>query len=131
MLYSNKHNEVSGYVAWILRAEALVVLIAMIIYYQNALETPWKTFFILFFIPDISLLGYFINKKVGTFSYNLMHSYISPLVIGTIFWYYSLDELNYLIVIWIAHIGFYRTLGFGLKYFDGFRFTHLKNIGRY
>jgi hypothetical protein len=129
-LNSNKHNEVSGYLAWLLRAEGLAVFIVMLLCYQNILDTSWKTFFILFFIPDISFLGYLVSKKVGAILYNLMHSYIPPLVIGTIFWHYSLDSFNYIIVIWIAHIGFDRTLGFGLKYAEGFNYTHLKKIGR-
>lgn len=129
-LQSNKYNEVSGYVAWILRVEGLTIFIAMLLCYQNILDNSWKTFFILFFIPDISLLGYLISKKVGSILYNLMHSYIPPLIIGTIFWYYSINNLNYIIVIWIAHIGFDRALGFGLKYAEGFNYTHLKKIGK-
>ena len=33
-------------------------------------------------------------------------------------------------MIWLAHIGFDRALGYGLKYSDGFGFTHLGRIGR-
>ena len=33
-------------------------------------------------------------------------------------------------LIWIAHIGFDRALGYGLKYATGFRDTHLGRIGR-
>lgn len=32
--------------------------------------------------------------------------------------------------IWCAHIGFDRALGYGLKYAEGFGFTHLGRIGR-
>jgi hypothetical protein len=33
-------------------------------------------------------------------------------------------------LIWLAHIGFDRALGYGLKYSAGFSFTHLGRIGR-
>lgn len=33
-------------------------------------------------------------------------------------------------LIWINHIGVDRLLGFGLKYSDGFAFTHLGRVGR-
>jgi hypothetical protein len=32
-------------------------------------------------------------------------------------------------LIWLAHIGFDRALGYGLKYKAGFGFTHLGRIG--
>jgi hypothetical protein len=35
-----------------------------------------------------------------------------------------------LATIWIAHIGFDRALGYGLKYGSGFTHTHLGRIGR-
>ena len=33
-------------------------------------------------------------------------------------------------LIWLAHIGIDRALGYGLKYSAGFGFTHLGRIGR-
>ena len=33
-------------------------------------------------------------------------------------------------MIWLAHIGIDRALGYGLKYSAGFGFTHLGRIGR-
>ncbi|MGB8400729.1 DUF4260 family protein [Bradyrhizobium sp.] len=33
-------------------------------------------------------------------------------------------------MIWLAHIGFDRALGYGLKYQAGFGFTHLGRIGK-
>ncbi len=35
-----------------------------------------------------------------------------------------------LAMIWLAHIGIDRALGYGLKYSAGFGFTHLGRIGR-
>ena len=33
-------------------------------------------------------------------------------------------------IIWCAHIGFDRALGYGLKYSSGFGHTHLGRVGR-
>lgn len=33
-------------------------------------------------------------------------------------------------MIWLAHIGIDRALGYGLKYSRGFGFTHLGRIGK-
>jgi hypothetical protein len=33
-------------------------------------------------------------------------------------------------MIWLAHIGFDRALGYGLKYASGFGFTHMGRIGK-
>jgi len=35
-----------------------------------------------------------------------------------------------LAMIWLAHIGFDRAQGYGLKYGAGFGFTHLGRIGK-
>jgi hypothetical protein len=34
-------------------------------------------------------------------------------------------------LIWANHIGIDRMLGYGLKYAEGFRFTHLGRIGNH
>lgn len=119
---------ISGYLNWVLRLEGLAVLISAFICYASTYSNLWKIFFILFFAPDISFLGYLIDKKVGAFVYNVMHSYVSPLCIGILFWSLSFTDLNYIILIWVAHIGFDRALGYGLKYSSGFTSTHLGKI---
>jgi Domain of unknown function (DUF4260) len=44
------------------------------------------------------------------------------------------DHVNYIVLatalIWLAHIGFDRALGYGLKYEVGFSFTHLGRVGK-
>lgn len=53
----------SGGVKILLRVEGLCVLIAACIAYNN-ISSDWKQFFWLFFLPDISLLGYFLAKNL-------------------------------------------------------------------
>ncbi len=111
------------------RVEAGALLLAMALVFANR-HFSWAEFVVVFVLIDLSIVGYLINKKVGAFVYNSAHSLIIPLLLS------GLAELAYghflfpLSVIWLAHIGADRMLGFGLKDVDGFRHTHLGHIGR-
>lgn len=118
-----------GAVRIVLRLEGLSVLIAASIAYSK-FGLGWGTFALFFLTPDISFLGYLAGPKVGAVCYNLAHSYIGA--IGCLAIGFLLSESAVLCagIIWCAHIGFDRALGYGLKYSDGFSFTHLGRIGR-
>ena len=91
----------------------------------------WKQFAMLFLAPDLSFAGYLVGPRVGAAAYNAMHSTIAPLGSGRWLALRSIPHLALTIaLIWLAHIGFDRALGYGLKYGDGFGFTHLGRIGR-
>jgi hypothetical protein len=93
-------------------------------------DLDWETFALFFFTPDLSFLDYLLGPKVGAITYNLAHSYIGA--VGRIAIALLRPEPIVLCasLIWCAHIGFDRALGYGLKYSDGFSFTHLGRIGR-
>ncbi|MDM0010830.1 DUF4260 domain-containing protein [Variovorax sp. J22P168] len=118
-----------GGVRTVLRLEGLAVLVAATLAYGQ-LGAGWGAFAMLFFVPDFSLLGYLAGPKVGAASYNAAHSYLGPLAaiaLGV------LGEQPVALaagLIWCAHIGFDRLLGFGLHYASGFGTTHLGRIGR-
>jgi hypothetical protein len=119
----------TGGVRIVLRLEALCVLIAAFLAYSKV-GTGWGTFALYFFVPDISFLGYVANERIGAFSYNVGHSYIGGvacLVAGSIL---PSPALLCAGIIWCGHVGFDRSLGYGLKYAEGFGFTHLGRIGR-
>jgi len=76
------------------------------------------------------LLSYLIGPRIGALAYNLTHSYlgaVSFLMIG--FWCHT-SHVFAAGLIWCAHIGFDRALGYGLKYATGFHDTHLGRIGK-
>lgn len=123
-----QQGAITGYLGWTLRLEGLAVLISAVLCYKYIETASWEMFFILFFVPDVSFSGYLGGKKVGAIFYNIMHSYITPLCVGILFWSLSHMDWNYIPLIWIAHIGFDRALGYGLKYFEGFHYTHLGEI---
>lgn len=90
----------------------------------------WWLAAILFFVPDISFVAYLAGPKVGAFAYNFTHLYAfggAILVVGV---GQDAPLLASLGSLWIAHAGFDRTLGYGLKTNDGFTVTHLGTIGR-
>lgn len=116
-------------IAALLRLEGLAALIASITTYQMA-GANWWTFTLLFLLPDLSMLGYLRNPEWGAPIYNAGHSYIGPAFTAGLLVAYAPAWLP-LIAIWTAHIGFDRLLGYGLKYPNAFRATHLGWIGKY
>lgn len=119
----------TGGVRLVLRFEGLCVLIAALVAYSK-FGIGWGTFALFFLAPDLSLIGYLAGPKIGAISYNLAHSYVGALaglVAGLVL---PNPMLLCAGIIWFAHIGFDRALGYGLKYAEGFGLTHLGRIGR-
>lgn len=102
---------------------AAVVVAALFAYHWN--HFSWLMFALLFLTPDISMLGYFANPRVGAITYNAVHTYVGPLVLGGYALFTGKHLPLLLALIWAAHIGFDRCLGFGLKYSSLFKDTHL------
>lgn len=119
---------VTGGPRWLLRAEGLMVLVAATIGYAE-LEAGWRMFALLFLVPDISMAGYLLGRKAGALTYNIGHWYAGPLALLSVGLVGSIPRMLAIGLIWAAHIGFDRALGYGLKYSDGFGFSHLGRIG--
>jgi hypothetical protein len=113
-----------GAVNTMLRWEALLIMVGAIIVYAK-LSGNWGMFALLFLVPDLSMLGYLIDRSLGAVVYNVGHSYVLPGVLGLLGLALASSLLYSLALIWVAHIGFDRMLGFGLKYASGFGDTHL------
>lgn len=92
------------------------------------LSYPWWLFLALFLTPDISMLGYIVNNKVGAVSYNIFHHKGLAILVYGIGFYVSNELLQLFGVILFSHAAFDRILGYGLKYEKGFKYTHLGNI---
>jgi hypothetical protein len=95
----------------------------------SRLDFAWWWFLVLFFTPDLGMIGYLFGNKIGAFTYNLFHHRGIAILIWCIGFYLE-DELFQLIgVILFSHTAFDRILGYGLKTQKGFKFTHLGEIG--
>ena len=112
---------------WLLRLEGLAVLVVTCVEYGRQ-GYPWGRFFLLFLAPDLLMVGYLGGTKVGAAVYNAGHTYAAPLSLWLVAFFGHLPFLLPLALIWAAHIGFDRLLGYGLKYGTGFKDTHLVKV---
>jgi hypothetical protein len=112
---------------WLLRLEGLAVLAAASIDYGRQGHS-WGKFVLLFLAPDLLMVGYLFGTKVGAAVYNSGHTYAAPLALWLVALFGHLPFLFPLALIWAAHIGFDRLLGYGLKYGTGFKDTHLERV---
>jgi hypothetical protein len=119
----------TGGVNILLRLEGLTLFAGMVMLYA-AWDGSWLVFALLFFVPDLSFLAYLADAKFGALVYNAAHSYMAPVALLTLGFGLASPLTLSIAMIWLAHIGFDRALGYGLKYSAGFGFTHLGRIGR-
>jgi hypothetical protein len=110
-----------------LHAEGAMLLAVAIVLYART-DASWWLFAPLFFAPDVAMLGYMAGSRVGAVAYNLAHTTALPLALGLVGVVTDADIVTYLALIWLAHIGFDRVLGYGLKYPEGFKETHLARV---
>jgi hypothetical protein len=120
---------VTGGVKWLLRLEGLTLFTGMTLLYA-AWGGSWKVYVLLFLMPDLSFLAYLGGARFGAMVYNTAHSYMVPMVLMTLGFGLASPLTLSIAMIWLAHIGIDRALGYGLKYSAGFGFTHLGRIGR-
>jgi hypothetical protein len=112
-----------------LRLDGGVLFVASFILFA-ATHQPWWIYPVLLFVPDVFMIGYLRDTKIGAFCYNASHSYFLPSLVLLFGW-----EWHHILpiavgVIWIGHIGMDRLLGYGLKYDDSFKSTHLGNLAK-
>ena len=112
----------------LLKFEELFIF-GLSIFLFSKLDFAWWWYPVLLFTPDISMIGYLINTQVGAATYNFIHFKalgISIFVIGVIL---ASQPLQLAGLILFGHSSMDRILGYGLKYPDAFKHTHLETIG--
>ncbi|MGX9392498.1 DUF4260 domain-containing protein [Nitrobacteraceae bacterium UC4446_H13] len=119
----------TGGVKTLLRIEGLTLFIGMTLLY-GVWGGSWWIYAALFFIPDLSFLAYLAGPRAGAAFYNATHTYMPSLILSVIGFALAMPLTLSISMIWMAHIGIDRALGFGLKYDAGFGFTHLGRIGK-
>ena len=88
----------------------------------------WWLFALLLLTPDLSALGYLINGRFGAACYNSVHIEIWPALLLAVGYFTQHPVLAALALIWFAHLGMDRLVGFGLKYPTKFQDTHLQRV---
>lgn len=119
----------AGSVSSLLRLEGLAAFAAAVGVYVHA-GFSWPLFALLFLAPDLSMLAYLAGPRAGAIGYNLAHTYAVPLLLTLAAFAGGASAAAAGGLIWTAHIGFDRMLGYGLKYSTGFGDTHLGHLGR-
>ena len=109
-----------------LRLEGVAALAAAVTAYAAG-GYSWPLFALLFLAPDVTLFAYLAGPKAGAYCYNAAHTYAVPLAAGVVL--HLLGNSTAVPLVWAAHIGLDRLLGYGLKYPEGFSQTHLGHLG--
>jgi hypothetical protein len=111
----------------LLHLEGLAFLVAACLLYGRTGES-WGKFALLFLAPDLLMVGYVFGRKFGAQVYNAGHTYTTPILLWVIARLAHHPLVLPFCLIWVAHIGFDRLLGFGLKYDTAFKDTHLGKV---
>ncbi|AFL81105.1 hypothetical protein Aeqsu_1621 [Aequorivita sublithincola DSM 14238] len=112
-----------------IRLEELAQFILGIVLFSQ-LDYAWWWFPALILTPDIGAVGYLINTKVGAFTYNFFHHKAVAIAVGLCAFYLDNSLLILIGVILFSHAALDRIFGYGLKYPDSFKNTHLGDIGK-
>ncbi len=112
----------------LLRLEGLVAATATAVLYAR-MGASWWLFAALWLAPDLSMLGYLGRPCRAARIYNAFHTYLGPGVLGLSAFLLHAHAMLPVALIWANHIGVDRLLGYGLKYGDGFGWTHLGLVG--
>ena len=120
---------VTGGLRTLLRLEGLTLFAGMTLLYA-VWGGSWWAYALVFFVPDLSFAAYLAGSRFGAIIYNAAHSYMAPMALMTAGFGTNSPLTLSIAMIWLAHIGFDRALGYGLKYSAGFGFTHLGRIGK-
>lgn len=120
--------------------EALQLIFAA--YMSTFLPFAWWWYWVLFLTPDVSMIGYVINTRIGAFTYNLFHHKgvaLAIYILGIAVSFHELQFVDQFVdqfvvqfvgLLLFGHSAFDRLLGYGLKYADSFQNTHLGRIGK-
>jgi len=119
----------TGGVRALLRLEGVVLFAGMTLLYA-LWDGSWWVYALLFLAPDLSFAAYLAGPRAGALVYNAAHSYLGPVMLMTTGLALASPLVLSIAMIWLAHIGIDRALGYGLKYQAGFAFTHLGKIGK-
>lgn len=109
--------------------EELAMFLLSILAFSQ-LSFVWWWFIVLLLLPDLSMIGYILGNRVGAVMYNFFHHKAFAIAVYTLGLYLSSEAVQLGGVILFGHSSMDRMLGYGLKMYQGFKFTHLGKIGK-
>ncbi len=117
----------SSAMKFLLKSEELLQFLATI-WLFSTLDFAWWYFPALLFVPDVSMLGYLLSPRLGAITYNIGHHKGLAIVVGVVGYLLHSPALELTGVVLFAHSSFDRLMGYGLKYADDFKHTHLGTL---
>ena len=103
-------------------------LFILSVYLFSLLNYSWWLFPLVLLVPDIGMAGYFANTKIGAVIYNIFHHRAISIIIYIVGALMGNQLVQFAGLILFAHSTFDRVLGYGLKFGDNFKHTHLGGI---
>lgn len=111
----------------LLHLEGLGVLAGACVLYSH-LDYSWLRFGLFLLAPDVALLGLLVGKRFGVACYNAVHTYLAPMILFGLLTAAKRPEYFWIVLVWTAHIGMDRLVGYGLKYPEDPKRTHLHRV---
>jgi Domain of unknown function (DUF4260) len=105
---------------------AAVLAGSLVLYFHEGFG--WLLLVLLVLAPDLAMIGYAAGERVGAAAYDLVHNEVLPIALGVAGLLADERLAVQLALIWLAHIGMDRLVGYGLKYPSAFKDTHLQRV---
>jgi hypothetical protein len=114
----------------LLKAEEAALLSLAVTLNQMMIPYAGWLYWALFLAPDLSMIGYLVNTRVGAAMYNIAHHKGTAVLCFALGLILSSIPLQFTGLLLLGHSSFDRILGYGLKFPDNFKNTHLGWIGK-
>jgi Domain of unknown function (DUF4260) len=111
----------------LLHLEGAVLFAGAIALYLDA-DFSVLALVLLFLAPDLSMIAFLAGPRRGALAYDAVHTTALPLALGVIGVVTDSGVPVQIALIWLAHIGIDRAVGYGLKYPTAFKDTHLQRV---
>lgn len=108
-----------------LKLENIALLLLAVYVYFGLFHLSLWILAVCLFLPDLSMIGYLMDSRIGAITYNSVHNFIVPSVITFLGLFMNNTLFIYIGLILFIHIFMDRSLDYGLKYPDEFKHTHL------
>lgn len=113
----------------LLKLEELGQFLLSIILFSQ-LDYAWWIFPACLLLPDLSMVSYLINPKTGAWLYNIFHHKLVAIAVLFLGLWLHNSLLHLAGIILFGHSAMDRMFGYGLKFNDHFKHTHLGWIGK-
>lgn len=118
------HSTKGLFMKQLVKLEELALFLFSIFLFST-LSFSWWLYPALLLAPDLSMIGYSANTKVGAIVYNLVHHRAWAYTLIILGAYLKNEVLSLAGIILVGHSSLDRVFDYGFKYGDNFKRTHL------